>query len=499
MPEGLSVSRVVDVSVSFAPVAAPTANFDTLLIMGDSDVVDTGEVIRTYNELDEVAEDFGTTAPEYLASALFFSQSPRPAILYIGRWARTATAGLIAGGFLSGTEQLISTWNLLTNGGFHIRVDGAVTPGVNVTAINLSGATNLNGVATLIQTAVRAAGGALANVSVLWNGEQFIIKSGTTGTSSQVIALTAPTAGDDLSIPLKMTATTFERTVVGIAAETPVAGVVRVDGRGWYALTFATSVALTDSQHLAVSAYIEGTADKHLYGITANAANILDPLSTADLCSQASLADYIRTVIQYSLQTPFAIASFFGRAFTTNFEGSNTTITMKFKKEPGVLPELLSATQADTLIAKRCNVYVQYNNNTSFTQEGVMSGLAYFDEIHGTDWLANRIQTDVFNVLYQSPKIPQTNPGVHILVAACENGLAQSAANGLVAPGIWNAPGFGTLNDGDLLKKGWYTFAASVDLQPQSIREQRIAPLIQIALKLAGAVHKASVLINVNR
>jgi hypothetical protein len=55
MPQGLSVSRIVNVDVSFAPQAAPTANFDTLLIMGDSDVVDTGEALRSYNELTSVA------------------------------------------------------------------------------------------------------------------------------------------------------------------------------------------------------------------------------------------------------------------------------------------------------------------------------------------------------------------------------------------------------------------------------------------------------------
>jgi hypothetical protein len=499
MPQGLSVSRIVDVDVSFAPVAAPAANFNLLLIMGDSDVVDTGEAIRSYNDLLAVADDFGTTAPEYLAAALFFSQIPQPSQLMIGRWARTATKGLIAGGFLSNTEKLISAWTGVTNGGFHVAVDGATAPGANVTGLNFSGATNLNGVAAIIQTGVQAVGGALAAVTVLWTGDQFVIKSGTTGTTSAIAPLTAPTAGTDISAQLKMTAATFERAVTGIAAETPVAGVVRLDGRGWYGLMFAASTMPTDAQRIAVAAYIEGAADKHIYGITSNAANILDSASTADLCSQLALADYTRSFVQYSLQNLYAVASWFGRAFTVEFEGSNTTLTMKFKKEPGVTPEVISATQADTLIAKRCNVYAVYNNGTSITQEGVMSGLAYFDEIHGLDWLANSIQTEIFNVLYQSPKIPQTDQGVHVLVTAAEGRLAQSVNNGLTAPGVWNAPGFGTLVQGQFLKKGWFTFAQSVNEQSQSIREQRIAPLIQVAVKLAGAVHFSDVLINVNR
>ena len=193
----------------------------------------------------------------------------------------------------------------------------------------------------------------------------------------------------------------------------------------------------------------------------------------------------------YNILLPIhtAIASIFGRAFSTNFEGSNTTITLKFKREPLVLPEFLTTTQANTLMAKRCNVYIGYNNDTSIYQEGVMSGPAYFDEIHGLDWLANRIQNDLWNLLYQSPKVPQTDSGIHGMLTRCESSLNQGVTNGLIAPGVWNAPGFGILYDGAYLEKGWYSYADSVDNQSQWIREQRIAPLIQIAVKMAGAVH----------
>jgi hypothetical protein len=273
---------------------------------------------------------------------------------------------------------------------------------------------------------------------------------------------------------------------------------VRVDGRGWYAATFCAATMPADPDYIACAGYIEAASDKHLFGITSAEATILDPVNTGDLASQISLADYMRTTLQYSL-VPYAICSFFGRALTTNFNGSNTTLTMKFKQEPGITPEVLSATQASTLANKRANVYVQYNNGTAITQEGTMSGRAYFDEMHGLDWLSNRVQTDIWNVLYQAPKIPQTDPGVHVLVATCDGGLSQGVQNGLIAPGIWNAPGFGELHQGDLLSNGWYTFANPVATQDQADREARIAPLIQIAVKLAGAIHFADVVINVNR
>jgi hypothetical protein len=493
--QGLSVSRVVDVQVNFTPQAAPQARFDTLLIMGDTGVIDSGEGIREYNRIEDVVGDFGTTAPEYLAALLFFSQIPQPGTLFIGTWARIATKGRLTGGPLAPTDMLLQNWTPITTGGFTVTLDGSATP-THLTGLNFATVTNLNQVASIIQTALQAAS---PGTGFVWNGQAFILTSGTTGVTSAVSFLTAPTAGTDISAQLYMTQPLAERAAVGLAPETPVAALARVDGRGWYAASFASSVPLTDAQHLANSAYIEAAQDKHTYGATTAEAITLDPTNTTDLASQAMLADYMRTVIQYSITNAYAICSFFGRVLTVNFEGSNTTITAKFKVQPGVIPELLSGAQASTLAAKRCNVYVQYNNQTSIVQEGVMSGRAYWDEIHGLDWLANRIQNDMWNLLYQSPKVPQTNPGVHMLVNTADGGLSQGVVNGLIAPGTWNAPGFGTLEYGSYLANGWYTFANSVDTQDQADREARIAPLIQIAVKLAGAIHFANVIINVNR
>ena len=75
---GLSVSDVVNVQVNMTPLAVPLRNFGALCIAGSSTVIDVNERIRQYSTLDGVAVDFGSTAPEFLAADLFFSQSPQP-------------------------------------------------------------------------------------------------------------------------------------------------------------------------------------------------------------------------------------------------------------------------------------------------------------------------------------------------------------------------------------------------------------------------------------
>jgi len=77
--------------------------------------------------------------------------------------------------------------------------------------------------------------------------------------------------------------------------------------------------------------------------------------------------------------------------------------------------------------------------------------------------------------------------------------LGEAVNNGLVAPGTWNADGFGLLERGDYLDKGYYVYTTPVAEQAQSEREQRKCPPIQIAAKLAGAIHFVDVQIDVNR
>jgi hypothetical protein len=64
---------------------------------------------------------------------------------------------------------------------------------------------------------------------------------------------------------------------------------------------------------------------------------------------------------------------------------------------------------------------------------------------------------------------------------------------------VWNSAGFGTLNQGDFLAKGFYVYAPAVATQNQSDREARKSVPIQVAAKLAGAVHTIDVQITVNR
>src|ERR1700761_4421440 len=186
MSTGLPVSRVVTVEVILTPQAAQFANFNSLLILGSSGVIDTVERMRSYGSIDEVANDFGTTAPEYLAAVLWFEQNPQPTQLYIGEWAKTATHGTLKCGTLSAAQQAMTVWNAITAGAFKIAIDGNAT--VEIDGLNFAAQTNLNGVAQVIQTGLATQGAP----TVVWNAvyDRFEFTSATTGVTSKVSFLT---------------------------------------------------------------------------------------------------------------------------------------------------------------------------------------------------------------------------------------------------------------------------------------------------------------------
>lgn len=383
MAKGLPLNRVTNVTVTLSARAAQGRNFGSMLILGNSTVIPIAERLRLYSAPDDIGDDFGVDSEEYKAAVIWFSQSPRPTQIYVGRWVATLVDGEVGE-----EETLLEAVNAL------------------------------------------------------------------------------------------------------------------LDYNSWYGLHLAVPEGdyPSDADMIAVSAAIESATVSRILAITSDEADIMSAAIETDLASKLKAAKYSRSYIQYSSTSRYAALSSFGRAFTVNFTGSNTTITLKFKQLPGVTYETLGTSQANALEAKNCNVYVYYENDTAILEQGVMCNGDFFDERHGLDWLQNAVQTADYNTLYTSTtKIPQTDAGTTTRIANIEKVLDVAETNGLFAPGIWTGGPMGQLSTGDTLTKGYYTWADTVDNQLQTDREARKGVPIQVAAKLAGAVHYGDVAITVVR
>jgi hypothetical protein len=467
----------------------------------EPDLIDVTQRLRSYSDLEEVGADFGTSAPEYGAAEIFFAAKPQPQNLLIGRWAQSNTCGRLMGGQLSETAQALSNFTAVSAGSLEFSVDTGTE--ITVTGINLSQAASLGAVATAVQTALIAAD---LNCTVTWTGSQFVIKSDTTGAASAVTMPETPASGTNLAPLMGLTVAAGAYAVQGIVAESLLAAVTILDGQtsSWYWLSTDACTSRQASDVEAVSAYVQAASNPHAYFDTVQDANALNTESTEDvgyaLGQTLAATEPARTGVQYSSTSPYAACGIIGFGCSINWLGSDTAPNFMFQAEGDVTAETLTTSQANSLDGKRYNYLANVADGLTFIVNGMMSGPNYIDEVVGSDWLGNYIQTNAITFLAKiGTKVAQTDAGMNQLENNVVTSLEQGITNGLLAPGTWNGPSFGALSTGEYLDTGYYVYVPPIATQTQATRATRKSPPFQIAAKLAGAVNDVDLLLNFNQ
>lgn len=233
--------------------------------------------------------------------------------------------------------------------------------------------------------------------------------------------------------------------------------------------------------------------------------NLVAAMNTGGLFEQIQSASlsYARMFIRTTGQADarIAIAAAASRLMSTDFNGSNTCQTMQMKDLAGVTADPgINQTIANQCALIGVDYYTKVGPLSKFVSTG---GNDYSDNVYNTMWLAFALEVAGFNAIATaSTKIPQTEPGMTTLKGAYIDVLNQAVRNGFIAPGSWKSSElFGNPEDlkTNVLNQGWYIYSQPVTQQLQAEREARHAPLIQIAVKFAGAIHDSDVVVFVNR
>lgn len=193
-------------------------------------------------------------------------------------------------------------------------------------------------------------------------------------------------------------------------------------------------------------------------------------------------------------------AGYAGRALSTNFNGSRTTQNMQLKQISGSQPDpTITPTLYAEAIAAGADVYASVQGISAVLTSGTNQ---FFDNVYNQAWFVGALQVSGFNFLQGiSTKLPQTEDGMDGLKGAYQTVCNQATINGYVAPGTWtSAVPFGnpTTFLANIANTGYYIYSQPIAQQLASARAARQAPLVQIAIKLAGAVNTSNVVININ-
>lgn len=200
------------------------------------------------------------------------------------------------------------------------------------------------------------------------------------------------------------------------------------------------------------------------------------------------------------LNAKLFMAAFASRGLSVNYNGSDTTSTMTYKDLVGVPVD----TEISETILEQCkevgvDVYCSIEGLPKVISH--KQGGLYFDQLANRTWLTVSVQREVANLLFTTrTKIPQTEQGLNIITNAIVAILNRGVTNGFIAPGEWKmGDTFGVLEDfhRGIRTNGYYVYHMPIAEQSQTEREERRAPLFQIAAKEAGAVEHANILIYV--
>lgn len=472
----LSLTNVINISVSAAQAGVGDYNTSNLAIFSD-EPHDSGSFgslgYKIYLSPDEVGTDFGTDSLTYAMAVSVFGQKPN----------------ILAGnGYLVILPLITAIQHLALSG---VPASGTFTITYNTVA---TAAINWNDAASVIQTKLQAVPGLeAATVNGSLAGQAINIDFlGVYGPQSLVTigANSLETSGIS-AITITPTTTT--------AGETMSAAIVRTEGLVQY-FGLMTDSILPQGDMLAAAATVN-SLNKILFVVSNDTASV-DEGGYLDLIRSGSLTQtrglfYGDAVDGNALEM---MAAYAGRGLSTNFTGSNTTSTMHLKDLVGIQPDpVMTQTLLNLCQAAGADVYVSLQGVPKVFCSGANQ---FFDQVYNIQWFVGALQVAGFNFLAESStKIPQTENGMDGLKGAYRSVCEQAVTNQYSAPGQWNsATTFG--NQGDFLQnisqRGYYIFSQPIAQQQQSARVARTAPLVQIALKEAGAIHSSNVVVYVN-
>ena len=113
----LSIGSIVRVKATIAPSGAMRREFGRTLLITDDDSLSAARRVGVFADLEAVAELFEPDTSPYQAARTYFSQSPYPKNLVIGRWVSTNAPARLIGGAPSPLLQLAGSPTKITGTG----------------------------------------------------------------------------------------------------------------------------------------------------------------------------------------------------------------------------------------------------------------------------------------------------------------------------------------------------------------------------------------------
>lgn len=491
MTSVLPISNVINVTITTTPSGLTEPNVNTVALF-TTETPSNVDTFNSYISASQVADDYGTSSITAQMANAVFAQTPNirtgngNLIIVPMQSAVSATVGDTTTADISANVADII---LVNDGDLRVTVNGT---DVDLTGLDFTNCTDLEDVALVIQKVLTDVIVTAPTASTLK------FESKKVGLSSAItLGAVAGGTGTDLSGAGYFNASGAIATVgVNASGETLLDAIARVEDEVFFAGVM-TNLLMEDATVVTTANGIQ--AMDRIFVHQGSSAEDIEGLAT-DISGASLTKTRILVYTEGVAEANLMKASYVGRAFSVNTRGSFTAQTMNLKSLATITADTgITQTIYDKADTAGADLYVSYAGVPSVYSTG---GNDYFDNVYNDLALKFALETAGFNYLRQTnTKVPQTEVGMNGLKNAYAQVCERFIRNGAIAGGSWTSSE--TFGDPEtfkqnVLEKGYYIYSLPITQQDASEREQRKAPLIQIAIKRAGAIHTSDVLVNVN-
>ena len=366
------------------------------------------------------------------AGNAFFSKTKRPTKIAVCKiFSESQPAYLLSGDVDVASVIAIST------GSMDITIDGNV---VELSDLDFTAATDIDGIASVITTALSTAGSC-----EVYHGN-LLIRSSQTGSTATISYASAAASGTDVSTLLGLTEATgafaADGYTAGSIAEELSAIVQAATDAGTFLYGWVLDAEYRDTSDQAeAAAWVNSRSYRACGAFCSNNANAYNPAVTTNNGVKAMEAGYAGVNYTYDdNQQVYPELSYLANFLAVDYNGTNTTISGKFKDAEGIsavnFPDI--ETNVATLKSRRINTLTGIVGQTiKYFREGVQSSSAWSTDgwVNVCNFIAE-LEINVLNVFLRNPKISYTTDGQNLLLSAVAKTCNKYKQNGSYVDGV---------------------------------------------------------------
>lgn len=436
MTTTISIKKIIDVSTILPTPAIGRRNFARAIFIQKGDgFTDT---VRSYSSSSEILEDLGSNSEAYKASLKYFAggfNGIKPTQLFVGLVNNSGLTSSTQGFFTSGDASAnLASFQAVSDGEFSIAKDGS-SP-VNVTAIDFTTATSLNDVATILQDTIRLAGSLFRNITVTFDGTNFIFTSETYGSTSEFEITTLAGTGTDLTGASYLDGGAVTNGTTGTLANI-INGFLQ-DNRYYHTIL---SNDWNDQEILEWSSSIEAsTKITYMLWALSTDSNIVDQDVQNDTTTVAkTLFDRkaSKTALIFdATNTDYkqaSLPSYFG---VVDFTAARPLGALAFKQFASISATLLTDAQYENLRSKNTNFYSVFGEvGRDIAYSGQVSSGSFIHDVITADYIDYNMTYNIFDLMITLPRLGYTTEDFAKLYQAIELAYIQAASAAMIAGG----------------------------------------------------------------